>query len=243
MGACSSTDVLQWRKRTSGEGPQLGQQHWSKWSARRVPQISPRTAAGDTATSEHIRSSGPLRPTPREPEPLRHEMSDIHVLADLRGRHTAGRGDFLDDGSWEVQGRRLTLPVRITDASAAWRHTSSAPRGERLVEGTGLSLVSVAAARRWSSGSSPTGPVTSTATTRSPSPCWPATAAARPLHPAVAVTESFTLEAGRALWGLPKWPARAELSLTGRAPPAASRIPSGAPCSPPRCAPCRGGSR
>jgi hypothetical protein len=30
------------------------------------------------------------------------------------------------------------------------------------------------------------------------------------------VTQTFTMEAGRALWGLPKWLARAELDISGR---------------------------
>ena len=74
------------------------------------------------------------------------EMSDIQAPAELARCVTLPAvATLLDDGSWEVQGRRLTLPVRITDASAALAtylvRTSAA---SRLVEGTGLSLVSMA---------------------------------------------------------------------------------------------------
>ncbi|WP_219413363.1 acetoacetate decarboxylase family protein [Pseudonocardia nigra] len=124
---------------------------------------------------------------------------------------------LLDDGSWEIQGRRITLPVRITDAALACAtylvHTD---RARRLVAGTGLEPVSVA-------GRTPlflllvdykvndlgdydevgvgllvrhrgrTGPY---------------------IHQ-LPVTQTFTMEAGRALWGLPKWLARAELTIAG----------------------------
>ena len=133
-------------------------------------------------------------------------------------RHTAAVATLLDDGSWEVQGRRLTLPVRITDASAALAtylvRTSAA---SRLVEGTGLSLVSMA-------GRTPLvlGFITYRAGDLDSYHEVAVALLARhrgrvgPYIRQMAVTESFTLEAGRALWGLPKWLARAELNLTGR---------------------------
>ena len=45
-GACSSTGGLRgWSADERTRKSQLGRQHWSKWWARRVPQISPRIAA------------------------------------------------------------------------------------------------------------------------------------------------------------------------------------------------------
>jgi hypothetical protein len=126
---------------------------------------------------------------------------------------------LLDDGSWEVQGRRLTLPVRISDASAALAtylvRTSAA---SNLVEDTGLSLVSVA-------GRTPLvlGFITYRAGDLDSYHEVAVALLARhrgrigPYIRQMAVTESFTLEAGRALWGLPKWLARAELDITRRA--------------------------
>lgn len=133
-------------------------------------------------------------------------------------RHTGAVATLRDDGSWEVQGRRLTLPVRITDASAALA-TYLVPTcaASSLVEGTGLSLVSIARRTPLVLGfiTYRTGDLDS----------YHEVAVALlarhhgrvgPYIRQMAVTESFTLEAGRALWGLPKWPARAELNLTGR---------------------------
>jgi Acetoacetate decarboxylase (ADC) len=132
-------------------------------------------------------------------------------------RHTAVVATLLDDGSWEVQGRRLTLPVRITDASAALAtylvRTSAA---SRLVEGTGLSLVSMA-------GRTPLvlGFINYRAGDLDSYHEVAVALLARhrgrvgPYVRQMAVTESFTLEAGRALWGLPKRLARVELDITG----------------------------
>jgi hypothetical protein len=138
---------------------------------------------------------------------------------------------LLDDGSWEVQGRRLTLPVRITDASAALTtylvRTSAATE---LVAGTGLSLVSVA-------GRTPL--VLAFITYRAGDlGSYHEVAVAllgrhrRRIGPYIhqmAVTQTFTLEAGRALWGLPKWLARAELDITGPAATCRLSDSSGAP--------------
>ena len=134
-------------------------------------------------------------------------------------RHTSVVATPLDDGSWEIQGRRLTLPVRITDASAASAtylvRTSAA---SRLVAGTGLSLVSVAGRtplvlgfityRAGDLGSYHEVAVALLARHRRRTGSY---------IRQMPVTETFTLEAGRALWGLPKWLARAELDITGRA--------------------------
>ena len=124
----------------------------------------------------------------------------------------------LEDGSWEVQGRRLSFPVRIADASAALAtYVVRTCAASRFVEGTGLSLVSVA-------GRTPLvlGFITYRAGDLDSYDEVAVALLARhrgrvgPYVRQMAVTESFTLEAGRALWGLPKCLARAELVITGR---------------------------
>lgn len=129
-----------------------------------------------------------------------------------------GMASFLDDGSWEVQGRRLGFPVRITDATAACAvFLVRTARARRLVEGTGLELVSFAGRtplflvlvdyRAGDLGDYDEVAVALLARHRGRT---------GPYIHQLPVTRTFTMEAGRALWGLPKWQARAELSIAGR---------------------------
>jgi hypothetical protein len=130
----------------------------------------------------------------------------------------------LDDGAYEIQGRRLEFPVRIESAAAACAvYLVPAVAARPLVAGTGLDLVTVAGRtpvflalvdyRRGDLGvyhevglallarrSGRTGPY---------------------VHQ-LPVTQSFTLQAGRELWGLPKWLARADLTVDG--PDASCRL-------------------
>lgn len=124
----------------------------------------------------------------------------------------------LDDGSWSVQGHRLDLPVRIRDATAAVAtYVVRAERARTLVEGTGLDLVGVAgrtplflALVRYRASDLGTYDEVGMALLARHRGC------VGPYVHQLPVTQDFTLEAGRALWGLPKWRARAELSVAGR---------------------------
>jgi hypothetical protein len=131
---------------------------------------------------------------------------------------TAGVATPLDDGSWEVRGRRLTFPVRISSARAACAtYLVPTARARRLVAGTGLEPVSLLGR----------------------TPLFLALVDYRvndlgdydevgvallvrhrgqvgPYVHQLPVTQGFTMEAGRALWGLPKWRARMELRVEGR---------------------------
>lgn len=129
---------------------------------------------------------------------------------------------LLDDGSWEIQGQRVTFPVRIRDAAAGLSvHLVPTRQVRRVLAGAGAALrplsvlgrtplivlfvryrdndlgrydeVGVAVPVRHSG---PSG-------TR-----WGVHILQLP------VTETFTMEAGRALWGLPKWTARTELEIS-----------------------------
>ena len=124
---------------------------------------------------------------------------------------------LLDDGSWEIQGRRLGFPVRIRDASVACAtYLVRTRRARELVAGTGLDLVSVAGRtplflvlvdyRSNDLGDYDEVGVAFLARHRGRT---------GPYIHQLPVTQTFTMEAGRALWGLPKWLARAELSFRG----------------------------
>ncbi len=124
----------------------------------------------------------------------------------------------LEDGTWEIQGRRLTFPVRITDATAACvTYLVRADRARRLVAGTGLELVSFA-------GRTPLFLVLVDYRVNDLGDYDEAGVAFLARHQGrtgpyihqLPVTQTFTMEAGRALWGLPKWLGRAELSISGR---------------------------
>jgi hypothetical protein len=123
----------------------------------------------------------------------------------------------LDDGSWEVQGKRLTFPVRIGDAGAACAaYPVRAARAAALLEGTGLEPVAVAG---WALA------VVGLVDYRvNDLGAYDELALALPVRfrgrtgvhiTQLPVTETFTMEAGRALWGLPKWLGTAELDIRG----------------------------
>ncbi len=130
----------------------------------------------------------------------------------------SGVATLNDDGSRKIQGRRIDFPVRITDASAACAAYLVATAGaQRLVAGTGLDLVSVAGRTPLflmfvdyhvsDLGDYDEVGVALLARHRGRLGTY--------VHQ-LPVTQPFTMEAGRALWGLPKWPARAELEISGR---------------------------
>lgn len=123
----------------------------------------------------------------------------------------------LDDGSWEVRGTRLRFPVRIGEASAACAtYLASTSRARELVAGTGLEPVSVA-------GRTPLFllvvdyRVNDLGVYDEVGVALPVRHRGRTgLHiHQLPVTTEFTMEAGRALWGLPKWLARADLTFAG----------------------------
>lgn len=125
---------------------------------------------------------------------------------------------LLEDGSWEIQDRRLGFPVRITEAAAACAtYLVRTDRARPLVAGTGLELVSFAGRtplflalvdyRVNDLGDYDEVGVAFLARHRGRT---------GPYIHQLPVTQSFTMEAGRALWGLPKWLGRAELAIEGR---------------------------
>jgi hypothetical protein len=123
----------------------------------------------------------------------------------------------LDDGSWDVQGTHLTFPVRIGAAAAAVaaypvRTTPAA----RLLDGTGLDPVS-AAGRTLAVVGLVDYRAGDLGTYHELALALPVRFRGRTgVHVTqLPVTEAFTMEAGRALWGLPKWLATAELDIRG----------------------------
>jgi hypothetical protein len=135
---------------------------------------------------------------------------------------------LLDDGSWEIRGHRVTFPVRIHDAAAACAtYVVRAERARAQLAGTGLRPVSVAGRTLLFLALidyrvNDLGIYSEVAT------ALPVRHGGKQgLHILqLPVTEGFTLEAGRALWGLPKWLGRADLSISGRR--AACRLDEGA---------------
>jgi hypothetical protein len=124
---------------------------------------------------------------------------------------------LLDDGTWQIQGRRLRFPVRIRHARAACAtYAVSTERARGLVAGTGLELVSVAGRTPLflalvdyrDSDLDTYGEVGVAFLVRHRGRTGPY------IHQ-LPVTQTFTMEAGRALWGLPKWLGRAELVIDG----------------------------
>jgi hypothetical protein len=127
----------------------------------------------------------------------------------------------LADGSWEVQGQRVTFPVRIADAGvAAAVYAVPAARAQVLLASTPLTPVTVAGRvlvvlalidyRVNDLGTYDE--VALAVLARSPDGAVGAYVAELP------VTAAFTLEAGRAIWGLPKWLASVQLRIgRGRA--------------------------
>lgn len=123
----------------------------------------------------------------------------------------------LEDGSWEIRGHRVTFPVRIHDAAAACAtYMVRADRARAQLAGTGLEPVSVAGRTLLFLALidyrvNDLGIYSEVATAL---PAWHHGKIG--LHILqLPVTEEFTLEAGRALWGLPKWLGRADLSISG----------------------------
>ena len=122
-----------------------------------------------------------------------------------------------DDGSWEIQGRRVAFPVRVADAAAACAvYPVRAARAARLVAGTGLKIVAVA-------GHTPLFLLLVDYKVNDLGDYDEVGVALLVRHRGrtglyvhqLPVTQAFTVEAGRALWGLPKWLARAKLSIIG----------------------------
>lgn len=124
----------------------------------------------------------------------------------------------LEDGSWRIQGERVTFPVRVRDASAAAAVylVGSAP-ARALLEGTGVAPVSVA-------GRTPLVLVFvdyrdgDLGAYHELGVAFVVRAAGGRFGAYIhqlPVTQPFTMEAGRSLWGLPKWLARMQLSFTG----------------------------
>jgi Acetoacetate decarboxylase (ADC) len=117
----------------------------------------------------------------------------------------------------EIQGRRITFPVRIGHAVAAGSiYLVRAERAARLVAGSGLELVAAAGRtplvlflvdyRVNDLGDYDEVGVALLVRHRGRTGAY--------VHQ-LPVTQPFTMEAGRTLWGLPKWLARIDLSITG----------------------------
>jgi hypothetical protein len=117
----------------------------------------------------------------------------------------------------EIQGRHIRFPVRIGHAVAAGAvYLVRTERAAPLVAGTGLRLVSAAGRtplvlllvdyRVNDLGDYDEVGVALLARHRGRTGVY--------VHQ-LPVTQPFTVEAGRTLWGLPKWLARAELSIAG----------------------------
>jgi Acetoacetate decarboxylase (ADC) len=130
-----------------------------------------------------------------------------------------GMATRLDDGTWEIQGRRLTFPVRIGDAAAACAtYVVRADAARTLVAGTGLDLVTVA-------GRTPLFlalvdyKINDLGDYAELGVALLARHRGRtgPYVHQLPVTQTFTMEAGRALWGLPKWLGTADLTISGGA--------------------------
>lgn len=130
---------------------------------------------------------------------------------------------LLDDGSWEIQGTRLRFPVRIRRARAACAtYLVRTERARPLVAGTGLDLVSVAgrtplflALVGYHAGGP--GRANDLGDYDEVGVAFLARHRGRtgPYVHQLPVTQAFTMEAGRALWGLPKWLGGAELAIEG----------------------------
>ena len=129
--ACNSTGFLQRCGRADGGG-QLGQQHWSKWSARRQPQISPRTAAGDMSPSEH---SGRVRPVvPAARERAAGNVRRSHCAQPSAGRRAGGRAP--------ARGRsRATGPRTSARSGRASRGVGQQPAPGRVGERVGRAVL------------------------------------------------------------------------------------------------------
>jgi hypothetical protein len=124
----------------------------------------------------------------------------------------------LDPGVWEVQGEKVTLPVEIRAATlASATFLVPAPPVRRIVAPTGLDLVTIPGGRT---------PLVLTAVDyldgdlgryHEVGVCFvvrPSGGSRRgtgALVHRLPVDQAFTLEAGRGIWGFPKWMAQIEL--------------------------------
>ncbi|RZT83694.1 acetoacetate decarboxylase [Pseudonocardia sediminis] len=129
----------------------------------------------------------------------------------------------LDDGSWEIQGHRVTFPVRIRDAGVGLStHLVPTRRVRGVLAGAAARLTPFSLLGRTpvfvmfvdyrdnDLGTYDEVGVAVPVRHRGPAGSrWGVHVLQLP------VTETFTMEAGRALWGLPKWLARAELDVSG----------------------------
>jgi Acetoacetate decarboxylase (ADC) len=122
-----------------------------------------------------------------------------------------------DDGSWEIRGHRIRFPVRIAAAAAACAaYVVRTSRVAGLLAGTGLEPVSVA-------GRTPLFLLLVDYRVSDLGVYDEVGVALLVRHRGrvggyvhqLPVTETFTMEAGRALWGLPKWLADAVLEIDG----------------------------
>lgn len=133
---------------------------------------------------------------------------------------------LLDDGSWDIQGQRVTFPVQIRDAGAALSvHLVPTRQVRSVLAGAGTRLTPLSVLGRTplilflvdyrdnDLGSyDEVGVAVPVRHTGPDGTRWGVHILSLP------VTETFTMEAGRALWGLPKWLADAELTIAdGRA--------------------------
>lgn len=131
-------------------------------------------------------------------------------------------GELVGPGTWRVQGRTITLPVRITEAEAALAVFAAPPAGAATcLAGTGLRPVTLAGRAfgvlmvvrygEWALGAYDEVGVGLLAGGPDGRPG---------LHLVdLPVTGELTREAGQDIWGLPKWLMRADLVFDG---PAAS---------------------
>ncbi|MBW0104127.1 acetoacetate decarboxylase family protein [Pseudonocardia sp. KRD291] len=129
----------------------------------------------------------------------------------------------LDDGSWEIQGHRVTFPVRIRDAGVGLsthvvptrqvRGVLAAARTHlkpfSLLGRTPVFVMFVVYRDNDLGTYDEVGVAVPVRHTGPAGSRWGVHVLQLP------VTETFTMEAGRALWGLPKWLARADLDIAG----------------------------
>jgi len=124
-----------------------------------------------------------------------------------------------DDGSWTVQGERLTFPVRIRDASAAVAvHLVPTPLVRGVLADAGVRMAPVSLLGR-----TPVVVLFVDYRDNDLGDYDEVGLAVLVRHHGrtgahilqLPVTQEFTMEAGRALWGLPKWLAGADLTFEG----------------------------
>jgi hypothetical protein len=124
-----------------------------------------------------------------------------------------------DDGSWLIRGKRLSFPMRVYDSSTALLvFTVAAEKARAALHGTGLRPVTVlgravltlACVDYRESDLGTYHEVGVALLVSDP------TRLTGPFILELPVTEGFTCEAGRAIWGLPKWIAGISMRFDGR---------------------------